>query len=210
MYFRDTSWTKQVRFCYMTFRDTSRTFRDTSQGLFEIHQKYYLFTFEIFDNDICKSFSHDKLFKGLCLTANFRSFGYVNSWKDSHIHFMTASEKRKKQWKQASRNRKEMIKTYKLSTPKKYQQARVGLNRSNRKVYSNKVNSGSAPAKLARYHRLLNKFDKNRRLIEYKIDTTRDRSLMRALDKAKRNKVDSKCLEILADLAEIQKSSVIM
>ena len=126
-----------------------------------------------------------------------------------HI-FMTASDKRRKQWKDASRTRKQKIQSYKLSTPKKYQHARTCLNHSNRKVYSKKANSGAPSSKLARYHRLLNKFDRNRRLIQFKINATRDRSLKRAIDKAKCNTESSKALQIVFDLAEIQKENFLM
>ena len=123
---------------------------------------------------------------------------------------MTVSEKRKKQWKLASRRRKEKIQRLKQSTPKKYSQVRVGLSRSNRKTYSKKANAGSDSTKLARYHRLLNKFDKNRQLIKYKMDRTRNRSLKIALEKSKRNAHDSKALEILADLSNIQKNNFLL
>ena len=123
---------------------------------------------------------------------------------------MIVSEKRKKQWKSASRRRKEKIQRLKQSAPKKYSEVRVGLSRSSRKTYSKKANARSDSTKLARYHRLLNKFDKSRHLITYKMDRTRNRNLKRALEKSKRNKYESKALEILADLSDIQRSNFLL
>ena len=120
---------------------------------------------------------------------------------------MTESEKRKIQWRDASRRRKETIKTYKLSNTKKYTQVRAALSRSKRKIYSKKANAGTSAAKLARYHRTLNKFDKKRRLLAFKMKTTRNRSLNVAIKKASRNKEDSKALELLADLSNLQKEN---
>ena len=114
------------------------------------------------------------------------------------------SDKRKHQWKQASRKRKENLQKLKLSTPKKYAKVRVGLNRSSRKLYARKANDGSDETKLARYHCALNKFEKHRNLIEYKLRTTRGRDLSLAMEKSRNNKDDLKALEALRDLVELQ------
>ena len=100
--------------------------------------------------------------------------GNVPNWK----HFsMTASDKRKQQWRDASRKRKQKIRTLKLESPKQYERIRTGLDRSKQKVYTNTVNSGQNDMKLKRYIRALNKFQKNRAVIMRRIKNTRKVSL---------------------------------
>ena len=117
---------------------------------------------------------------------------------------MTASDKRKQQWRDASRKRKQKIRTLKLESPKQYERIRTGLDRSKQKVYTNTVNSGQNDMKLKRYIRALNKFQKNRAVIMRRIKNTRNLSLNLAIEKAKRNKADTKGLESLRDMVELQ------